>query len=101
MALETPSAFPHHHLPLARAKSPDRSPFCLASPRLLLRRPTLLAQPHRKKKPFLEFGAFFDFFVCVPSEDCSNYDDGHPTTSDDHLSDKHKHENERKAESHC
>ncbi|KAL7933704.1 hypothetical protein V8C35DRAFT_49119 [Trichoderma chlorosporum] len=25
-----PPPFPHHHLPLARAESPDRSPFCLA-----------------------------------------------------------------------
>ncbi|KAL6697907.1 hypothetical protein J3F84DRAFT_255817 [Trichoderma pleuroticola] len=96
-----PPLFSHHHLPLARAKSPDRSPFSASRP--LFPRPTLLAKPHRKKKPYLA-SAHYLLSLFDSSEYCSHYA-GHPTTSDGDFPDTYKHESEseieRTAESHC
>ncbi|KAL7797066.1 hypothetical protein V8C43DRAFT_262805 [Trichoderma afarasin] len=85
-------------------KSPDRSPFAFFASRPLFPRPTLLAPPLRKKKPYWASAHTCLLSLFNSSEHCSHYD-GHPTTSDGDFPDTYKHEDEseseRAAESHC
>ncbi|KAL7915732.1 hypothetical protein GGI35DRAFT_5287 [Trichoderma velutinum] len=63
--LHVPSAFPHHHLPLARAQSPDRSPFCL-SPFVPVAAADSIGSSSPKKEAVFGLGVFLlSLFDCA------------------------------------